>query len=760
LLFAFQFESPLMLIGLAAAAAPVIIHLLNRRRFREMEWAAMRFLLAAIEKNARRMRIEQLLLLLVRTMILVLLALAMARPSWGRFSQLFTGSQPVHRILVLDASLSMQQPSGDATVFSRAKAFAREIVSTSNTGDAFNLVRMSTVGTPVVIQSPSFQADQVLAEIEQLTASDAPAGLTGALESAARLVSGASSLKRKEVYFISDFQRSSWAGDSAEQMARSRDWLRQISDKARIACVDVGEGSTDNAAIIDARLSEPFVLVGRRISVTASVRDFGRPTLSGRKLELYVDGKLADQRTIELNSSGDLAERLTAVFSSGGEHHIEVRLPGTDLAQDNHRWIAVPVRDRIKVLIVGGRRTTRSGIPATDFLRLALSPSEKSSAAWSTTNAAEAPFDVRVVNESQLQETDLDQFDCVFVCNVPQFTQREAELLDGYVRRGGGLVWCLGDQVRIENYNERLYRGGEGVLPARLQDRVGDAGTRTDPFEFDPASYEHPIVGAYAGNPDAGLTSTRTYAYIQARIADGSTTRAALKFSTGDPAICERTVGLGKSILVTTSVDDSWSNWSIWPSFLPLMQETVLFAVSGRWGDRQSIVGEPLTSSVRTGAVDVTVNVRCPDGQTRPGQMTRDRQVSTFSFGETGSAGLYSATYGPPVSLTEGFAVNVDTAESDLQRLTREELQEGVFSGRDFEYLTEWQPGRTGADADSGEGSAGLSRWFLYGVLYLLLAELALAWKFAAGLMVLFPPLLAPAMVRWFRTGQFLPPGA
>src|SRR4051812_33999531 len=138
-LFAFFFESWLSAAAVAGSAVsiPVIIHLLNRRRFRVVEWAAMRFLLAAQRKNARRMRLEQFLLLLVRCLIVLVIALAMcsvtpwaeavwrwANPEGGK--GVLAGSTRTHRILVLDASFSMALKHGDQTAFDRARALAEK----------------------------------------------------------------------------------------------------------------------------------------------------------------------------------------------------------------------------------------------------------------------------------------------------------------------------------------------------------------------------------------------------------------------------------------------------------------------------------------------------------------------------------------------------------------------------------------------------------------------------------------------------------
>ena len=120
---------PLLQFGIAAASLPILIHLLNKRKYRETSWAAMRFLLAAIRKNQRRVKVEQWLLLAVRTLLVICVVCAMAKPfleSLGAM-QLLTGER-THRVIVLDGSLSMAYASGDQDRFGRAKALASQLV--------------------------------------------------------------------------------------------------------------------------------------------------------------------------------------------------------------------------------------------------------------------------------------------------------------------------------------------------------------------------------------------------------------------------------------------------------------------------------------------------------------------------------------------------------------------------------------------------------------------------------------------------------
>src|SRR3954463_3641390 len=112
-----SFLAPLMLWGSLAAAIPIALHFFYRSRYRTVPWAAMKFLLASIEQTSRRLKFQELLLLLLRTAILLLLAIALARPSFRG-----GGGDAVDAVLVIDTSLSMQAKAGpDVTAFDRAK---------------------------------------------------------------------------------------------------------------------------------------------------------------------------------------------------------------------------------------------------------------------------------------------------------------------------------------------------------------------------------------------------------------------------------------------------------------------------------------------------------------------------------------------------------------------------------------------------------------------------------------------------------------
>src|SRR3954468_23056964 len=133
----FTLLSPLLLWGTLLGVIPIIIHLLNRRRFRRVEWAPMRYLKLTIQRNRRRIQIEQLLLLLLRIALPVLLFLFLARPLVNPtgLERWLGGAGRVSHVLLLDDSLSMGYASGGPPAFQRAREVVGALLGTTRPGD-------------------------------------------------------------------------------------------------------------------------------------------------------------------------------------------------------------------------------------------------------------------------------------------------------------------------------------------------------------------------------------------------------------------------------------------------------------------------------------------------------------------------------------------------------------------------------------------------------------------------------------------------
>jgi hypothetical protein len=755
-LLAFGFANPWLLWGLALGAVPILIHLLHRRTYRETNWAAMRFLLEAARKNSRRMRLEQLVLLAVRTLLLLFAALAFAEPLMQAVAPQSRARTPLQRVIVMDTSFSMGTKAAAETRFERAKTTARQIVSGSLPGDAFNLLRIAEHSGPAVVREPAFEADSVLAEIDRLQLTDEPGDLRPTLLEAAQVLADPHAPATKEVIFISDFQRLTWADDAPGQ-ANLHSLLQKLADRARIVLVDVqspgpngradvGDERTENAGITSLTAADPVVLPDRPTRLRAGIRNFGSTNLAGVRVELYVDGYLAGFKTTDVPPREETVVEFPHEFHAAGEHTVEARIPPDRLSADNQRWLSVPVSPRMNVLVVNGREGGRPAENASYYVQKALAPST-SREAWT---GATRP---KVISEADLAAEDLSQYECVFLCNVALVTPTEASLLQAYAEAGGGVVIALGDRVKPENYNALLYRDGSGLLPCALGSRQGDA---RDPqptqkgFTFETSDLNHAVVAPFRGNPNAGLERAVTLEYFQVKLPPASPARVVLRFDSGDPAIVERSVGLGRSVLVTTSADVTWSAWPVHPTFPPIIHEMVRFAAGGRSLERQRLVGEPLVRPLWSRETALPVVVRTPDGSEHALRPLQNEKTAQVVYPETTRRGMYEILIGPasaPRSRPAGspraeagrrelFAVNVDTRESDLEPVDEKTLHSTTLAGIPYLRRSQWSEGPRDT-ADGAADRSGLASWLLVAIVALLLVEPLLAWSFRHGFVLL-----------------------
>src|SRR3954453_22549889 len=201
---------------MAAASIPIVIHLLNKRKFREVQWAAMRFLLAAIRKNSRRIRVEQWILLAVRTLVILLVVAGMAKPFLESMGALpMIAGRPTHHVLVLDGSLSMGYAAGDQTRWEQAKALAARLVKDARRGDAVSVVLMADPPR-IFIKDPSRNHAEVLKEIEGITLPHGGTDLAASFAAIDRVLE-ASPIAQKDVVFLTDLQAASWRKRDADK---------------------------------------------------------------------------------------------------------------------------------------------------------------------------------------------------------------------------------------------------------------------------------------------------------------------------------------------------------------------------------------------------------------------------------------------------------------------------------------------------------------------------------------------------------------
>jgi len=638
-LLALDVVSPAMLGWLAAAVVPLLIHLWSRRRYREMSWAAMEYLLAAMRSSRRRLRMEQWLLLAIRMLLVALVVLAVAEPFLQRGGFAFVAGEPTHRVVVIDGSFSMACKPGDKSRFDRAKELAARLVAESPQGDGFTLVLMSSPPR-VVVGNPVFEPRDFLQELENLrlphTTLDLPATLAKVEEVLKTARREHPRLAREEVYFFTDLGRVGWLNERTA--AESRERAQRLATSANLAVIDLGQPDAENMAVVDLRAAQSLATPNRDVQLEAQVKNFGRQARNRQAVELLVDGRRVKQQSIDLPAGQETKVPLSYRFETPGDHLLEVRLSSDALDIDNHRYLAMPVKQAIDVLCIDGRPSGKALAGTVGLLALALAPQGEPQ--------GRATVHPQILPESTLLESDLGRYDCIFLANVAQFTTSEARVLDAYLSSGGSLVFFLGDQVVADNYNRQL-AGQTRLLPARL----GEVVTKNQ-FRLDPLDYAHPIVREFRGQEKAGLLTTPVHKYIKLLLPKDSQAKVALRLGDGSPLVVEEPIHRGRVILVATSAATSWTLMPLWPSYVPMVQELLAYAIGGQMEQRNLRVGDPLGGSLTT-PVDAPLTLQLPDGRSEQLRPQSEGSSGVWSYSDTSQSGIYTAKFPPTMAQSE-----------------------------------------------------------------------------------------------------------
>ncbi len=546
-LFAFIIN-PLIagIVGGAAIAIPVVIHLINRRRFKIVEWAAMKFLLAAQKQTRKRMRIEQLLLLLVRMLILALILFAMASVMpwaeawWSEMGLAHIGKRTrttrVHHVFVLDASLSMNQTVNGQPAFEAARQLVLKKIQDNPAGDGYSVLVLKDSPTWLVGEA-SQDYRKVMREIEAVKPTHGNSSLASALNMvSAKLIETKPRFGTQAVYFFTDMQRTTWLGAAPSDLkndaeAKEKQAYLDIAERATTIFVDVGADNAGNVAVADIVFKNLYVTSNTNVLLTASVHNFSAETkkdlrvevLTGKAKENANDVPLQMRVVSHKNCTFAPGERQTIEFddfkfATPGTYAVQVKIADDTLNEDNTRTIVITVRETIPILIVNGKTSADRFERASEYLKLSLNPFPAGAEPkW-------APLRPKVVTPSQftdMTEAELEHFDCIFWCDVGPFGNNDVRKIDGHLRRGGGFIVSLGDRMleHIDNYNRLLFKDEQGILPAKLIPYKGEKKVEA-PAEHhfylqntDNNAYALPPLQAF--NDDADRLTLRTARFRQ-----------------------------------------------------------------------------------------------------------------------------------------------------------------------------------------------------------------------------------------------------
>ncbi|MFI5459323.1 MAG: BatA domain-containing protein [Isosphaerales bacterium] len=666
------FAAPFFLFAALAGLVPVVIHLIHRRKAREIRFSTLRFLRLSVRKTRRRKYLDDVLLLMARVAVLVLIALGLSRPAVSGLRALLGGGKGLAVALVVDNSASMGQTDDGRPRFETARRAAEQVLASHREGDPIAL--LFTGGPPDPVEGRLHHSHEAVRQrLAQAKPSYERADLAARLREARKLVDQADTAAR-EIYVITDNQALAWEGLKAAKENDSEANAPKRGE-APVVVVNVRRDPMLNVALQDVRLQSPAPATGVPVRVSAEVLN-ASPVPQQKHLELFLDGaRQGVSPTLTLPAGGTVRYEFRVVPERGGVHKGEVRLAEDDASPlDNRLYFAVTVDQQVPVAVIKPRRQEVPYAEDSFYLERALAPDGPGTGAMRVVSVT--PDEAAGKGAGAVRS--LAEFAVVYAVNLRAPDTELAVRLRTYVHGGGHLVWVCGENVESGAYNWMNSLAQGELLPAPLEPAQKPAGPEGDGVPIGFLDKDYPPFAPLT-EPASLYRSVLVYQYVPMTWGPRSTGRVLARLDQGQPLLVELGVGAGSVLLLGTGMTADWTNLPLKPLFLPLFARLTFHLAGAETARPPVIAGSPAVIPLGSGPARASeVEVVRPSGELirlRP----QEADGPTLRYADTHDVGVYlfrlGRNSGPRGEKQVVVAVNIDPGESDPATLSREELQ-------------------------------------------------------------------------------------
>jgi hypothetical protein len=617
-----SFLAPLFFAALAGLAIPVLLHLTQREKKQIVRFPSLMFVRRIPYQSVRRRKIQNWLLLAVRMTALALVILAFTRPLLNRSNVPTGGATAREVVILLDTSYSM----GFGDRWARAQAAARDEIAKLTASDRGSVVLFGS-GADIQLRSTA-ERSRLQATVDSATPSPSSTRFSPALKVAGSIL-GESTLPKREVVIISDFQRGGWRGEEGAK----------LPEGATLTPIPIQDpADKPNLSVTGVTFARSSFSDQQRLVVTAGVTNRSEQAANGSSLRLEVGGLAIATKPVSVEPGSSASVVFDAFTVSGRNTRASVRLSDDALATDNtFNFVVSPIQPVHITVVDRGNATSAL------YLNRVLSIGET------------PKFETVFRQADALSDEDLRR-SAVIVLNDVEVSAAFAKRLARYVEQGGGMFVSTGPRARWPQEVD--------TLPATIGPPVDR--TRGDAARVGALEYGHPVFEPFRAPRSGDFSSIPVYGYRNVTAAMGAQVLA--RFDAGTPAVIERRVGRGRVLLWASTLDVSWSDLPTKPVFLPFIHQAVRHLAGYTEPEPWLTVGQVLNASAVAARGPAAQRVvLTPSGRRLP---LDDEGTDVLELTEQG----FYEIRGDANQADAIVAANVDPAEADLTPMDPREI--------------------------------------------------------------------------------------
>jgi len=686
--------SGIFLLGAAAIAGPILFHLIRRTPKARYEFSSLMFLQPSPPRLTRRSRLDQWLLLLLRSLVILLLAFAFMRPFFRTSASLSPEDIPLrHVALLVDQSASMRR----ADLWQQAVDEANQILDELEASDEVSLYAFDEDLTPLVTTEETSELDrpQRVELIRSRLGESSPTWMAGNLGAAligvAERLTADDDLRQTkatlQIVLISDMQ----SGSQIDRLQTSQ-WPESV--RVDVRTIIPPEDSNARVRLVESNAAAPSQGQVPRVRV----RNTSNSQIDQFEV-IWQRGEETASRPVSFYVPPGESLVLDVPYEPGttGPDRLTLAGDGEGMQYDNTFYVVPPQQEQVRIAYFGN-----DTMDDPDGMLFYLSR------AFGETESRKV--DVQVLDTETIPEwNDVAGTKPRLAIVTQTLGPSQRELLDQYLNRGGHVVVVLQNDDMVQELGPWL---GDVSLASEVE--TGDEESGKSYSMLGQIDFQHPLFTPFAAARYNDFTTIRFWQHRDVRLPEGSSAEVIARFEGGSPAIWSSPRGEGQLFVMTAGWHREDSQLALSTKFLPLLSRWLELA------DRQKLTSSSylVNQSVPLPATSGEKTIQMPDGK------TLQLADSAEAFADTTEPGIYTLRQ---AGQELPFAVNLADAESDTPPLELDRLEQfGIEVGTAPTQSEQLAELRQLQDREL-ENHQKVWKWLVVSVLLLLAVETFLA---------------------------------
>ena len=556
-----NFLNPTVLFALAAASIPLLIHLFNRRKIKRISFSTIHFLKRLEKKQMRNLRIRQLILLILRTLIIIFLVMAFAKPTIKSGSGgLLTERTPIEAVIILDNSLSLNEVHLAGTLQKNLREAFDKLQTIFKAGDRITILQ-STIPQKELVSQENYQSNLWERVERKLQPNYLKSSLYGSLIFAIEHLKQ-SHFYNREIYILSDFQKSAL---NTKDIGQLNDETK--NNNIRLFFLPIKHSNSENISVDSVEVINRLIEKNQVLKISTLLNNHDKAKHLNTMESVLLNNKRVAQKNVTLENNKIAQNQFQLTLTENGFIEGEIQIESDALNEDNRRFFNFHIPEKIKILHF---------VPRADFdsyLPLIISPAEN-----------RGIFDYTKSISLKWSDFNFKDYDIILLEGLRELPSNLAQRLTNFALQGGGILIIPGPDIVIPQYQKMM----QDLEIGSILELNGTPGKTEQFLTISKIEWDNTIFEGLFETQQKQFNPIEVYAYY--KIKPAPQTETLIQLSEGSPFLALKTIKQGSAAFISSVLNTKWSELPLKGFVIPLMYRLIYYMGSRKVLDRQSIL--------------------------------------------------------------------------------------------------------------------------------------------------------------------------